>query len=140
MALLLCKMSVLEIFGIGDFFRLKKKCILRSTKILAKPNFWLGMYVPYILKRSSHDTRNKQLVCQFSYSRLVSSSSLSITEKSYTNMERKKKEKVTKLDFQSRWSSCDFNLCLYAVWYYILYPWVALNFFDLRCKPIEILE
>ena len=45
--LLLCKINVLDIFDTGDFFQIL--IISRSTWILIESNFWLGMYVSYIL-------------------------------------------------------------------------------------------
>ena len=45
--LLLCKINLLDIVDIGDFFQIF--IISRSTEILIRSNFFLGMYVPYIL-------------------------------------------------------------------------------------------
>ena len=47
-ALLLCKINVLDIFDTGNFFQIF--VISRSTEILIESNFWLEMYVTYILK------------------------------------------------------------------------------------------
>ena len=49
--LLLCKINVLEVFDKGDFFQIF--VISRSTKILIESNFWLGIYVPYILNNQN---------------------------------------------------------------------------------------
>ena len=46
-ALLLCKMNFFGFFDIGDFFQIFVTS--RNTKILMETNYWLGMYVPYIL-------------------------------------------------------------------------------------------
>ena len=48
LALLLCKINVLDIFDVRDFLNIF--VISRSTEILIKSNFWLRMYVLYILK------------------------------------------------------------------------------------------
>ena len=47
-ALLLCDINFLEIFDIGGFFQ--TFFITRSTEIVIELNFWLGIYVPYILE------------------------------------------------------------------------------------------
>ena len=47
-ALLLCKVNVLDFFDTGDFFQIF--VISRNTEILIEWNYWLGMYVPNILK------------------------------------------------------------------------------------------
>ena len=48
LALLLCKINVLDIFDVRDFLNIF--VISRSTEILIKSNFWLRVYVLYILK------------------------------------------------------------------------------------------
>ena len=47
-ALLLCKINVLDIFDMGDFFQIL--FVSQSTEILIESNFLLEMYAPYILK------------------------------------------------------------------------------------------
>ena len=42
------QINVLDMFHINDFFQIL--FILRSIGILIGSNFWLGMYVPYVLK------------------------------------------------------------------------------------------
>ena len=46
--LLLWKINVFDIFDMSDLFQIF--VISRSAEILIESNFWLGMYVPYILK------------------------------------------------------------------------------------------
>ena len=46
LALLLCKIKVLIIFDMGDFFHVF--VISRTTEILIESKLWFGMYVPYI--------------------------------------------------------------------------------------------
>ena len=47
-ALLLCKINVLDIFNMGDFFQIF--VISRTIEILIESNFWLGTYLPQILE------------------------------------------------------------------------------------------
>ena len=49
---LLCKINVLDIFDMDDFFSIF--IILWSTEILIEWNFWVIMYVPYILGCMTH--------------------------------------------------------------------------------------
>ena len=43
-------MNVLDFFDMSGFFFFNF-VISRNTEILIEPNYWLGMYVPYILNK-----------------------------------------------------------------------------------------
>ena len=45
--LLLYEINVLDFFDMGDLFQIF--VVSRNTEILTESNYWLGMYVPYIL-------------------------------------------------------------------------------------------
>ena len=51
--LLLRKIKAIDIFNI--FFWI---FVLRGTEIFMKSNFWLEMYLPYILRDPKHKTKN----------------------------------------------------------------------------------